>query len=83
MLSEFNDEQNKKAKKTLDQAGVIRDEPLTGTNYLDPACQRQRRNHAFRDHPRQAGGVVAGQQVTQISFAWFQAPAVKCRPGTA
>ena len=59
-MREFNDEQNKKAKKTLDQAGVIRDEPLTGTNYLDPACQRQRRNHAFSDHPRQAGGVVAG-----------------------
>ena len=42
-------------KKTLDQAGVIRDEPLTGTNYLDPACQRQRRNHAFRDHPGKPG----------------------------
>jgi len=79
----FNDEQNKKPKKTLDQAGVIRDEPLTGTNYLDTACQRQRRNHAFRHHARQAGGVVAGQQVRQISFAWFQTPAVKCRPGTA
>ena len=54
-VREFNDEQNKKAKKTLDQAGVIRDEPLTGTNYLDPACQRQRRNHAFRDHPGKPG----------------------------
>jgi len=54
-VREFNDEQNKKAKKTLDQAGVIRDEPLTGTNYLDPACQRQRRNHAFRRGRGSAG----------------------------